>query len=107
MDREEVANKIRRGPFCVRCRIHGISSVVRGHKRFCNFRNCTCHRCILIAERQRIMAKQVALRREANADMMMGYRRMEFEQPGWRMGEDAERAARAERRRKLLDRKRG
>ncbi|XP_019598336.2 doublesex- and mab-3-related transcription factor B1 [Rhinolophus sinicus] len=57
-----------RTPKCSRCRNHGFLVPVKGHAGKCRWKQCTCEKCYLIAERQKIMAAQKMLKKQASEE---------------------------------------
>nr|XP_019813810.1 PREDICTED: doublesex- and mab-3-related transcription factor B1 [Bos indicus] len=57
-----------RTPKCSRCRNHGFLVPVKGHAGKCRWKQCTCKKCFLITERQRIMAAQKMLKKQASGE---------------------------------------
>jgi hypothetical protein len=55
-------------PTCSRCRNHWLKIRVKGHKRFCVYRDCTCEKCTLVAEGQKISALRMAVWRAQAQD---------------------------------------
>lgn len=55
---------IRSEQMCSRCRNHGKSSILKGHKRLCEFLFCTCMRCNETKTRQKCIASEIAIHRK-------------------------------------------
>ncbi|XP_058934200.1 doublesex- and mab-3-related transcription factor B1 [Kogia breviceps] len=65
-DLAKLADKMLRPPRCSRCRNHGFLVPVKGHAGKCRWKQCTCEKCYLISERQKIMAAQQILKKQAS-----------------------------------------
>lgn len=48
---------------CARCRNHGIKNILRGHKKFCEFKQCSCEKCLATKDRQSFIAREIAMHR--------------------------------------------
>lgn len=61
------SSRLRNGrtkPTCARCRNHYILTPVKGHKRSCRYRDCTCVNCQVVAEGGRLRAMQLWIWRQ-------------------------------------------
>nr|XP_012631758.1 doublesex- and mab-3-related transcription factor B1 isoform X2 [Microcebus murinus] len=67
-DSAKLADKMLRTPKCSRCRNHGFLVPVKGHAGKCRWKQCICEKCYLITERQKIMAAQKMLKRQASEE---------------------------------------
>lgn len=54
---------IRNFQVCARCRNHGIRVILKGHKRSCTFKQCSCDKCLVTRDRQSFIAKEIAMHR--------------------------------------------
>lgn len=76
----ETSNRPKRNPYCSRCRNHGKSNPVKGHKRHCEYRSCICDGCWLVQQRQEVSAAQIKRRRYQKQDEECG-RQIEITPP--------------------------
>ncbi|XP_003411121.2 doublesex- and mab-3-related transcription factor B1 [Loxodonta africana] len=67
-DPTKLVEKMIRTPKCSRCRNHGYLVPVKGHSGNCRWKQCACEKCYLISERQKIMAAQKVLKRQASEE---------------------------------------
>lgn len=59
---------IQRHPTCALCKNHQTVSTLKGHKRYCPWRQCMCELCYSTNKKRKINAEQVALRRAQAQD---------------------------------------
>ncbi|KAI1720707.1 DM DNA binding domain-containing protein [Ditylenchus destructor] len=52
-----------RQPHCQRCTQHNVQNRLKGHKQHCPFKLCKCDKCMVVKQRQRLMADQIKARR--------------------------------------------
>lgn len=45
-------------PTCAHCRNHGFKNGLKGHKRYCRYRQCNCEHCKLTIRRKQIIKAQ-------------------------------------------------
>ncbi|KAI1706573.1 DM DNA binding domain-containing protein [Ditylenchus destructor] len=64
-----------RVPNCQKCAQHGKKARLKGHKRYCAYKECSCAKCQVISERQKLMADQIKIRRRQSKDTWMKLRR--------------------------------
>ncbi|XP_065739380.1 doublesex- and mab-3-related transcription factor B1 [Phocoena phocoena] len=57
-----------RAPRCSRCRNHGFLVPVKGHAGKCRWKQCTCKKCYLITQRQKITAAQQVLQKQVSEE---------------------------------------
>ncbi|KAK8773004.1 hypothetical protein V5799_012462 [Amblyomma americanum] len=56
------------GKTCSRCRNHGVRVVLKGHKRVCPHRYCSCDRCGLVTMRRQILAEEASIQKKQEAE---------------------------------------
>lgn len=54
---------IRNFQVCARCRNHEIRIILKGHKKNCPFKFCSCVKCLVTKDRQSFIAKEIAMHR--------------------------------------------
>ncbi|CRK95064.1 CLUMA_CG008542, isoform A [Clunio marinus] len=54
---------IRNYQVCARCRNHNIRNILKGHKKNCPFKLCTCDKCLVTRDRQSFIAREIAMHR--------------------------------------------